>query len=115
MKQIETITSQARQNFYVISDSGKKIEFKLYFLPTQASWFVDITCETFSANGLRVCRLPNILDKFRNIIDFGVAVYTKDGLDPWRINDFESGYAVLLLLNEEEKKELSEELDGKNQ
>ena len=113
MKLYTTITSQPSQDFYIITDDSKKVDIHLYFLPTQESWFIDITCENFTVKGIRVSRSPNILDKYHNILTFGINISTADGYDPWRITDFEDGYASFILLNEEELKSVTELLNGK--
>ena len=115
MKQISDLTEETSQWFYVVSDSGEKINIYLYFLPTQQSWFVDVSCDTFEVTGLRVCALPNILDKFHNLIDFGIYIKTEDGYDPWRVDDFSSDYAKFFLLNKEDVSKITEYLDGKSE
>jgi hypothetical protein len=112
MKLYTTINSQPNQRFYVITDDAKQVEIHLYFLPTQESWYMDLTCEDFSVNGIKIVRYPNILDKYRNLITFGINISTEDGLDPWRITDFSDGYASFILLNKDDVKDATRFLDG---
>lgn len=115
MRQITTITTQARQSFTVISEEGEEIKISLRFLPTQVSWFMDVVTENFSVYNLRVSISPNILDKFHNILSFGICVLAQDGVDPFQVDDFYTGRAEFYILDKEDKDLITEGLDGKAQ
>ena len=112
MRQISTIDSTANQSIYFASETGRLIHFTFSFNPRQQAWFLNVESDTFSVYGLQICVHPNLLDKFHNLIDFGVYIMTEDGLDPWRVTDFESGYSSFYVLNKEEVKATTEFLDG---
>lgn len=113
MQAISTIDSSAYQEVSFILESGIKTTLTLRFLPTQRRWLLDISDENgFKVNGLYVCCHPNLLDKWHNIIDYGINIATDDMVDPYRQEDFESGYAYLAMLNKEEKEETTRYLDG---
>jgi len=112
MKQITTIDSTASQSIFFATEDKKILHFTFLFNPRQQAWFMDIESEKFNLYGIQICCHPNILDKYRNIITFGIAITTEDGYDPWRINDFESGYASFCVLNQDELKEVTGLLDG---
>lgn len=113
MQQVNIIDSDAYQEFSFILDSGIKATVTLRFFPTQRRWVMDISDENgFSANGIFLCCHPNILDKWHNIIDYGIQINTNDMVDPYRQEDFESGYASFVFLNEQEKNSITEYLNG---
>jgi hypothetical protein len=87
-------------------NGGGVISFTLYFRPRVQSWFMDISFKTFSMNGYRLCRSPNALWSYSNIIPFGLVVSTTDILDPFLINDFTSGRVILALLTSDEVAEV---------
>lgn len=112
MRQITTIDSNSSQSIYFASETKNLIHFTFHFSSRQQAWFLDVETDTFNVYGIQICCLPNLLDKYRNIIDFGVSIVTEDGLDPWRVTDFEDGYCSFYVLNPEELKEVTELLDG---
>lgn len=112
MKIINSISSQANQRFAFISDTQEQIVFKLKFDTLQQMWFMDVTTDTFALNNCAITCHPNILGKYSNIIDFGVQVVTENNIDPFRIDDFESGFATLGILNQDEIKEIESWYNG---
>lgn len=102
MKQITTIDSNAYQSIYFITEDGIKLHFTLRFLSRNKTWSLNIESEKFNVNGISVLCAPNILDKFHNLLTYGIMIKTEDGLDPWRVDDFDSGYASFYVLNKEE-------------
>lgn len=68
------------------------------YRPRVQSWFADIAFGTFTLNGFRLTRYPNVLQAYKNIIPFGLGVAVTDQFDPFMINDFVSGRVTLYLL-----------------
>ena len=113
MQRITIIDGDAFQEFSYILESGVKTTITLRFLPTQKRWLMDISDENgFKVNGIYVCCSPNLLDKWHNVIKYGIAVNTDDMVDPYRQEDFQSGYAFLSMLDDEEKEAITGYLDG---
>lgn len=113
MQIISTIDNNAYQSFSYILDDGKRVTIVLRYMPTQTRWVMDVSDENgFEVNGIFVCCNPNLLDKWNNIIKYGINVATEDGIDPTMIDDFSSGYAMFSLLNEEEVQQATEYLNG---
>lgn len=102
MKVLSTLDSNARQSLYFITDDRKRLKFTFYFLPTQSNWYFDVESDEFNLYGQRLCAHPNLLTKYHNIIDFGLQVNTNDGLDPFQITDFVTGYCQIGVLNADE-------------
>lgn len=113
MQQINIIDSDAYQEFSYILESGIKTTVVLRFFPTQRRWVMDISDDNgFSVKGIFVCCHANILDKWHNIINYGIQISTNDMIDPYRQEDFESGYASFVFLNEFEKDAVTGYLNG---
>jgi len=113
MQAITTIDNSAYQKFSYILDDGKTAKITLRFLPTQHRWVLDIKDENgFEASGVFVCCHPNILDKWNNIIKYGINISTDDKCDPSMQTDFSSRYAFFSILNEDEKNEATRYLNG---
>lgn len=113
MQRITTLDSDAFQEVSYILDTGVKTTLTLRFLPTQRRWLLDVSDDNgFSVNGLYVCCCANLLDKWHNIISYGIEVNTDDRVDPYRQEDFESGYAFLCILDNAEKRSITGFLDG---
>ena len=113
MQRITTIGGEAFQDVSYILEDGTKTTLTLRFLPTQRRWLLDVSDESgFEVHGIFVCCSPNLLDKWNNIIKYGISVSTTDMVDPYRQEDFESGYAFLAMLNESEKNSITRYLDG---
>lgn len=113
MQLITTLGSESFQEVQYILDSGVKTTLTLRYLPTQRRWLLDVSDDNgFEVHGLYVCCSPNLLDKWHNVIDYGINVATDDMIDPYRQEDFETGYAFLAMLDSDEKEQATEYLDG---
>lgn len=113
MKRITTLTDNSYQQISFVTESGKELDMVFRYLPRQYYWVVDITYnKKFVLNGIRICCHPNLLDKWHNILDFGINVTTDDGLDPMTVDCFSSNYCFFCILNNEEKNQATEYLNG---
>ena len=113
MQLITTLDGSAYQQVSYILDDGTTVTMTFRFLPTQNQWVLDVSDDSgFEANGVLLCCYPNILDKWHNIIKYGINVSTTNSVDPFRQDDFESGFAYVAMLNEEEKNKATEYLNG---
>ena len=113
MQYITTLDGSAYQEVSYILDDGTTTTLTLRFMPTQNRWLLDVTDDDgFEVKGMFLCCYPNILDKWHNIINYGINVTTTDGVDPFRQNDFETGYAAIAILSNAEKVAAKEYLDG---
>jgi len=110
MKYINKISSEPIQRMFLTGNPGQRIIFELRYLPTQEIWMADITYRDFVLNGISILNSPNLLRGYKNIIPFGLACLTTDLQDPFSLVDFESGYARLFLLTQDEVLELENDL-----
>lgn len=108
MRYIDKITDGSKQKFILVGESGEKIDFYLYYAPSQQSWFFDISYGDFTANGLKVSCSPNLLRQWKNKITFGLACITLNDLDPSRLTSFSNADAQLCLLNADDVANIEE-------
>jgi hypothetical protein len=107
MKQITGLKAVPIQSFSADDpNGGGTISFTFYFRPRVREWFMDITFKTFTMNGYKITRSPDILASYANVIPFGLMVLTTDLSDPFLINDFTSGRTFLYLMNSAEVTEM---------
>lgn len=102
MLYLNKINNSPKQSYTLVGEEKEQIPFYLWYAPTQQSWFFNISYGDFTANGLQLVVGPNILRNFRNLIPFGLAVTSTDGLDPFYINDMFFGRINLYLLNQDD-------------
>ena len=112
MNQVTGLTSDYRQSFQILTQDGEVVYFNLYYYMTQQSWFFDFTYKDYTCNCERVVLTPNALRHLKNIIPFGVAFYSNDKVEPIFVDDFETGRVQMLILNNEEVKEVELNIYG---
>lgn len=103
MVEIAGIKAIADQSLTIPSPNGDGIiTMRLLFRPRVQTWFADIEFNRFTLKGRRLCVCPNLLSQYRNIVNFGLLLTTRNRLDPFLLNDFSSGNATLVLLTSAE-------------
>ena len=102
MRLLNKITDKASQRYFLTGNPGQRIVMDLRFLSSQSLWSMDLSWNGVSIKNIQVVASPNILRKFSNVIPFGIACVTKDGLDPYFIDDFSTKRASFYLLSEED-------------
>lgn len=112
MNQVTGLTSDYKQSFQILTQDGEVVYFNLYYYMTQQSWFFDFTYKDYVCNCERVVLTPNALRHLKNIIPFGVAFYSNDKVEPIFVDDFETGRVQMLILNNEEVKEVELNIYG---
>ena len=113
MKQIISLTDNARQRFEVPLDNGDLVSIYLYYYPTQYSWFFDIEYKNYINNGNRVVLTPNALRHLKDILPFGIAFLSEGYAEPFQLTDFSSGRVGMYILNQEEVEEVEINIYGK--
>lgn len=102
MRLINKLNASPRQKAFLTGNSGQRIIMNLRYLPTQKIWMMDLQLNDFIIRGITVTTSPNMLHNFNRTVPFGMACITLDGQDPRDLTDFDTGYARLYLLNEQE-------------
>lgn len=95
------LTSQPTQTFRTNIDTGDPITINLKYKASTQMWFLDVTYQDITINGLRVCNVLNLLQQYSRILPFGIYVQIPSGdkSEPFLINDFSTGRVVLNILD----------------
>lgn len=102
MKQITEFTSSAFQTCKLPLETRESVDFKLYFAPTQLSWYFDFTYNDIVSNGNKLSLGYNLLRAFKGLIPFGLLVEGDGNIEPFAIDDFSTGRVKVYILNQEE-------------
>lgn len=112
MRKITSLTLSANQSVTIVTNDGDYYKLNFRYLPTQLYWVMDIIGDSFELYNQRVSCCVNILDKYHNLLNFGIAIWTIDGQEPMSVEDFDNGYANIYILNSNELDITTEYLDG---
>jgi hypothetical protein len=112
MIQITEITDESKQKHLLEIEGFEKATLYLEFKPNKNAWFFSLEWQTFSTYNIQLVKNYNLLRQFKNIIPFGIAIYTKSGQDPMTDDAFSSGDAEFFLLTASEVLELEAALYG---
>lgn len=101
MKVISGISSDYNQKFKLTLTNGNSVDCALSFYPNQVGWYISFAYEGIvCSTPLRLTVCPNILREYKNRLPFGIGCSTTDNNEVMYVDDFESGRASLLLLDE---------------
>lgn len=104
MKQLKGFTDNPFQTAKLPLDNNEEATIRLKYAPTQYSWYFDIEYKDIVSNGNKLVLGSNILRAFKNIIPFGLAFKSLDGIDPYKLDDFvgDNARVKVYLLNEQD-------------
>lgn len=99
MRLLDSLNDAADQllNFPIGDGTSAKLEFK--YLSGIQRWTVDVTHPLLILVGYNLSMGPNILRPWRNLIPFGMAVDSINGLDPMNLEDFNNGICQIYMLS----------------
>lgn len=112
MRVISTLTAYANQTVSFVTAEGEKVTLNLRFVPSQETWFMDVISSSLTIYNLAVTACNNLLEPYHDKITWGLYVYSADGLDPWRIDDFSTQRILLTVTEGFEKALLEYESNG---
>ena len=99
MNLIDNLTDDPTQLTSLDLGDGTFALVALIYRPTVQRWSMSVLRGTFEIDGLNLCVSPNTLNQWQNVIPFGIACLSADGLDPMFVDDFISGRISFYLLN----------------
>lgn len=99
MKKINGLNNSSRQKISFVLEDNSVLDITIEFKRNTKSWSISFSNNDFVLNNNNLAVSPNFLRKYRNIINFGLAVVSNDGLDPAFVDDFENERIVLYVLN----------------
>ncbi|GHU30134.1 hypothetical protein FACS1894152_8440 [Bacilli bacterium] len=93
------ILDDYRQTFsFPVND--RDINISLYYCENLNCFLMDLNYGEFIANGIRVVNNYNLLNKYSNILPFGIQIYGVR--EPYFRDDFANGNNTFLILDEDE-------------
>lgn len=113
MRQITGLTADAKQSVKIQDEKGGIVKFTFFYLDNQQSWFFDIEYGDFICKSIRLTNCPNIIRQYREVLPFGFGCKVSDGLEPFFIDDFESGRVMIFLLDRADVDYVEQEVYGK--
>ena len=110
MQKITSITNRSKQHFTLVLENNEHVDFTLYYLPRQQSWFYNFTYKDLTVNCSRMTLSFNALRQYKRLIPFGFAFVAEGSVEPFDINDFSSGRVSMYVLNSDEVKQIESEV-----
>lgn len=109
---LSTLNDNAYQTVSFDTKKGERVKLTFRFIPSQETWIFDVESPSLTVYGLALSAFVNLLDPYHNIISWGMYVWSKDGFDPWRIDDFATGRIRIAILEDLENAVIQEFLNG---
>lgn len=112
---IDTISDDASQKISVVLDDGTVVVINFNYRPSIQRWTMDVArtdSSVFTAKGLMICIHPNLLREWKNVIPFGIACNSTDGVDPIDVSDFSNQRCSLYVLNASDVESIETDLIG---
>lgn len=120
---INEITDEPKQKHTITINQYDQAVLDLEFKPNQYGWFFNVnwpnslqtvpySSSGFSSSGGRVVHSQNLLRQQQNIIPFGLAIISDNGLDPMTQDAFSSGLVKLYVLTKDEADGIEQQLYG---
>ena len=112
MRVLNTLTDAAYQSVSFTTKEGEEVKLIVRFIPSQEMWFLDVESPSLTVRGLALVTFINILETYKNKISWGLYVWSKDGFDPWKVDDFSTGRIKLCISEGLENAVLEEYLNA---
>jgi hypothetical protein len=110
MYPINGITTDPLQTMTIILPNNNQMSMTINFVSMQFGWFITnltYTPQNFVLNGLRITNNPNMLYPWKNILQFGLACFSQQDIEPGQSYSFSSGASTLYILDSSEVEELT--------
>lgn len=102
MTTLTGLTSQPKQQSAFVLPDGSTVSLYLEYRQQQLGWFANVVWQGVTINGLRLTAFPNLLRQWQKILPFGLALFTKNDVEPLNLTDFEDGTATIVVLTSED-------------
>lgn len=98
---LKNLTAAGNQTSIARLADGSSVTLKFIYRAANQRWTVDVSRQSFVANGVGLATHPNLLRSWRNIIPFGLQIVTADGTDPFLANDLDNqpGFPARVTIN----------------
>ena len=101
MQKITGITDKPYQNLTLTVGDNETCYVKLYFAPTQYTWYYDWEYKDISSKCNKITLTPNALRQFKGRIPFGFMFYAEDNIPPFKIDDWTTRVNFCILDSDE--------------
>lgn len=105
MNKISGLSNDGAQTISIVLSDGSRANLSIFFRPQQDGWFFNVSWPgatarpvPFACNGRRLVASQNLLRQYADVLKWGLACFTTDGLDPSGQNSFAEAAATLVLL-----------------
>lgn len=114
MFKIQNITSYPYQSKSLVLPDGTRIEIDIQYFPLRKCWVIKrLAYQDFLYHSFKLVMGVNIIRQFKNILPFGIAVYSPEGRDPQLAEDFtEDGKHSIFILTQDEVEQYEAKLNG---
>lgn len=102
MRRLNNLTDAADQLMTITLDDGSALQLELFYRAGIQRWTIDIVHPLLTMYGFNLALGPNILRQWKNVIPFGIAVQSTNGLDPLNVEDFVEGNSLISILSADE-------------
>lgn len=98
MYKFTSLGSEPKQEITMLLSDNSRVVFNFEYKPNQLGWFFGFQWGEYNYQNLRLTTNYNILSAYSSYLPFGLRCDTADFEEPYDLEDFSSGYAVLYLL-----------------
>lgn len=111
LRVLNTLTDSAYQSVSFVTGDNENVKLTLRFIPSQETWYLDVESDSLTTRGLALTSFEDVLDPYKNNITWSLWVWSADGFDPWRADDFTRGRIKLAIAEGLERSVIEEYLD----
>lgn len=111
---LTTLNENAYQSLSFVTNQGEEVNLTFRFIPSQETWIFDVDSDSLSVHGLALTAFVNLLDPYHNNLTWGLYVWSQDGFDPWRVDDFSTGRIKVAVIEDFEYSVIQEFLNSGN-
>lgn len=111
---LTALNENSYQSLSFVTAEGEDVRLTFKFVPSQETWFIDVESDSLTIYGLALQAFVNLLDPYHNNISWGFYVWSKDGFDPWKVDDFASGRIKVAVIEDFEYTVIQEFLNSGN-
>ena len=99
---ITQIDASPKQQIKMNLPTNEDVTFYFEYRANQQGWFWGFQYSNVNIQNMRLVTSYNLLRSFKSWLPFGLRCDTQDGFEPMDKTDFQTGYAVLYLLDKED-------------
>lgn len=115
MRLITGLDSSSKQLINITTEDNYSFQFVLNYSVNRQGWFWSLAYNNFAVNSCRLNIGANILHRYRHAVPFGLMCVNENPqiVNPYRLDDLESGRIKLYTLSAAEAAQLELDLYGK--